>query len=134
VRAIAYVSSATWNLLDEELEQIVIDSRGRNTESGVTGILLYCDGNFMQYLEGPDDAVLATWERIRRNERHYQINELMNQPVAVREFADWTMGFTRPSPNASLDRPAPHWDGPGRRGPGAEMLRVFWRNCRACVA
>lgn len=134
MRAIAYVSSATWNLLHEELEQIVADSRGRNAESGVTGVLLYCDGNFMQYLEGPDDAVLATWERIRRNERHYQLNELMNQPIAEREFPDWTMGFTRSAPNVSPDRAVARWDGPGRLGPGAAMLRLFWRNCRAGVA
>jgi hypothetical protein len=134
MRAIAYVSTASWNLLREDLEAIVSAARGHNAQSGVTGILLYCDGNFMQYIEGPDTAVLEVFERIRRDERHYQVNELMNLPIAEREFGDWTLGFTRASPATVLDASARPWDRPDRDGPGAAMLRVFWRNCRSVTA
>ena len=130
MHAIAYVSSAAWNLLDEDLEFIVSESRGLNLASGVTGVLLYCDGNFMHYLEGPDDAVLETYERIRKSERHYQINELMNQAIEQREFGDWTMGFSRTTPGFFLDIAAARWKGPGEIGPGATLVQVFWAHCR----
>ncbi|HEX7686537.1 MAG TPA: BLUF domain-containing protein [Burkholderiaceae bacterium] len=134
MRAIAYVSTASSNLLREDLEAIVAASRGRNAESGITGVLLYCDGHFMQYIEGPDAAVLEAFERIRRDARHYQVNELLNQAITEREFADWTLGFTRASPATVLDPTTRSWDRPDHDGPGVEMLRVFWRNCRSVTA
>jgi hypothetical protein len=134
MRAIAYVSTASRHLLREDLEAIVSAARGHNAQSGVTGILLYCDGNFMQYIEGPDEAVREAFDRIRRDERHYHVNELMNQAIAEREFGDWTLGFTRASAATVLDPAARPWDRPGHDGPGAHMLRIFWRNCRFATA
>jgi hypothetical protein len=131
MRAIAYVSSAAWNLRDEDLEFIVSESRGLNFASGVTGVLLYCDGNFMHYFEGPDDAVLDTYERIRNSERHHQINELMNQAIEQREFGDWTMAFSRTTADAFLEIAAARWKGSARTGPGADLVRIFWANCRS---
>lgn len=130
MHAIAYVSSASWNLLDEELEAIVAESRRRNAASGVTGVMLYCDGNFMQYLEGEEAAVVETFARIRANDRHYQINELMNQAILEREFGDWDMGFSRSDPQAFMEAAAARWKGTAQTGPGAELLRTFWGNCR----
>jgi hypothetical protein len=134
MHAIAYVSSAAWNLLDEDLEFIVSESRGFNLANGVTGVLLYCDGNFMQYFEGADDAVVETYERIRKSKRHYQINELMNQAIEEREFGDWTMGFSRTTPDTFLEVAAARWNGSARYGPGAALVRLFWANCRCRMA
>ena len=108
MHAIAYVSAASWKLLDEQVERIVSDSRRLNALHGITGALLYCDGNFMQYLEGDEDAVMETFERIRASESHYQLNELMNQPIVEREFTDWSMGFSRPSPDEFVELAASH--------------------------
>jgi hypothetical protein len=126
MHAIAYVSAASWNLLDEQLERIVSEARCRNALNGITGVLLYCDGNFMQYLEGDEEAVLATFERIRASESHYQINELMNQPILEREFGDWTMGLSRPAPEEFVELAAARWKGSAQTGPGASLLRTFW--------
>jgi hypothetical protein len=126
VHAIAYVSAASWNLLDEQLERIVAEARRLNALNGVTGVLLYCDGNFMQYLEGEEEAVLATFARIRASQSHYQVNELMNQPILEREFSDWTMGLSRPGPEEFVDLAAARWKGGAQAGPGASLLRAFW--------
>ena len=48
MHAIAYVSAASWNLLDEQVERIVSESRRLNALNRITGVLLYCDGNFMR--------------------------------------------------------------------------------------
>ena len=130
MHAIAYVSAASWNLLDEQIERIVSESRRLNALNGVTGVLLYCDGNFMQYLEGDEDAVVETFERIRASEIHYQLDELMNQPILEREFADWAMRFSRPSPDEFVELAAARWKGTAQTGPGASLLRSFWAGSR----
>ncbi len=130
MHAIAYVSSASWNLLPEQVERIVSEARRINALNGVTGVLLYCDGNFMQYLEGDENAVVATFDRIRASESHYQINELMNQPILEREFGDWTMGFSQPSPDEFVELAAARWKGTAQTGPGAALLRTFWASSR----
>jgi hypothetical protein len=126
MHAIAYVSAASWKLLGERVERIVAESRRLNALSGVTGALLYCDGNFMQYFEGEDAAVMKTFERIRKSDSHYQINELMNQPILEREFGDWAMGFSRSSPGEFVELAAARWKGAAQTGPGARLLRSFW--------
>ena len=134
MHAIAYVSAASWNLLDEQIEHIVSESRRLNTLNGITGVLLYCDGNFMQYIEGEEDAVVETFARIRASESHYQINELMNQPILEREFGDWTMGFSRPVPDEFVELAAARWNGTAQTGPGATLLRSFWATARISLA
>ena len=126
MHAIAYVSAASWNLLDEQVAHIVSESRRLNALHGITGVLLYCDGNFMQYLEGEEAAVVETFARIRASESHYQLNELMNQPILEREFGDWTMGFSRPSPEEFVELAAARWQGTAQTGPGASLTRSFW--------
>ena len=133
MHAIAYVSAASWNLLDEQLERIVSESRRLNALNGITGVLLYCDGNFMQYLEGEEQAVLETFVRIRASESHYQLNELMNQPILEREFSDWSMGFSRPEPEEFVECTAARWRGSVQTGPGATLLRSFWMCSRASL-
>ena len=134
LHAIAYVSAASWNLLDEEVEHIVSASRRHNAANGITGMLLYCDGNFMQYLEGEEAAVNATFARIRASESHYQVNELMNQPIDEREFTDWAMGFSRPGPDEFVELAAARWKGTAQMGPGASLLRSFWACSRGVLA
>ena len=134
MHAIAYVSAASWNLLDEQVQHIVCESRRLNALNGVTGVLIYCDGNFMQYFEGEEDAVMKTFARIRASESHYQISELMNQPILEREFSDWSMGFSQPSPDEFVELASARWKGTAQTGPGAALLRSFWANCRTQLA
>ena len=131
MHAIAYVSAASWNLLDEQVGRIVSESRRLNALNRITGVLLYCDGNFMQYFEGEEDAVIETFERIRACASHYQINVLMNQPILEREFADWSMGFSMPSPEEFVELAAARWKGTAQTGPGASLMRAFWLCARS---
>ena len=133
MHAIAYVSAASWNLLDDQLERIVCESRRLNALNGVTGVLVYCDGNFMQYIEGGKDAVMATFDRIRASRSHYQVSVLMNQPILEREFCDWTMGLSRPSPEEFVELAAARWRGSAQTGPGASLLRTFWACSRVSM-
>ncbi|MDT0631148.1 BLUF domain-containing protein [Rubrivirga sp. S365] len=86
--------SATPHLLSrDELLDILRVSRRNNAAAGVTGALLYTEGNVMQVLEGPGPAVEATYARIARDPRHHRVLPLIRGPVEARSFPDWSMGL-----------------------------------------
>ncbi len=61
---LVYVSSATRPFSGEDLRALLATCRKNNAELGVTGMLLYKDGNFMQVLEGDEEAVRGLYEKI----------------------------------------------------------------------
>ena len=89
-----YVSSAVRPFLPSELVDLLSKSRTYNTEVGITGMLLYKDGNFMQVIEGEEEAVLTLYAKIERDTRHKGLLTLLQGPLTERQFPDWSMGFT----------------------------------------
>ena len=76
-----------------ELRALLDVSRRNNSRVGITGMLLYKEGNFMQVLEGPAMAVREVHERIQHDPRHTGLITLMERSGTQRQFADWSMGF-----------------------------------------
>jgi hypothetical protein len=91
--SIVYVSSATHLFSQQELFALLEVSRRNNTARDVSGLLLHIGGNFMQALEGPDNAVDDLYHRIGADPRHNHISTILRVPVAERQFPDWAMGF-----------------------------------------
>lgn len=91
--SLVYVSSATRLMSNEELLEILRRAREENQRLGITGMLLYKGGNFMQVLKGPEEAVLSLKARIEQDPRHRGMLVLLNMPIAERQFSDWSMGF-----------------------------------------
>ena len=91
--SLLYVSSATQLFSEEDLKDLLQQSRANNTRLDLTGMLLYKDGNFMQVLEGPDDALTAVFAKIERDPRHHSVLPLLRQQIQEREFSSWSMGF-----------------------------------------
>ena len=89
----AYVSAPVRAFPRAELVDLLAISRRNNARIGVTGMLLYKGGNFMQALEGPEDAVRALQERIGRDPRHRYMITVMDTWTDERHFGDWMMGF-----------------------------------------
>ncbi len=90
---LVYQSSATVFLNESHLEPLLTKSRAWNTAHGLTGLLLYCDGELLQVLEGPADEVHAIFARIQHDARHTYVTTLADGPVAHRCFTEWSMGF-----------------------------------------
>ena len=67
---IVYASSALQPFTKPELQALLEQARPKNDKLGVTGMLLYKDGNFMQVLEGEQDVVGKLVETIERAPRH----------------------------------------------------------------
>jgi hypothetical protein len=92
---LVYVSSAVTLFPEKELIDLLEISRCNNRALGVTGMLLYKDGNFMQFLEGPKENVLSLMEKIKKDPRHRGVITLMQQEHEEREFPEWAMGFKK---------------------------------------
>lgn len=90
-----YVSTARDELAAEELASIMSASVRNNSAQAVTGMLLYAGGNFMQVLEGPEQAVEETYRRVAKDPRHHGLFVLERGPIASRSFDAWSMGFRR---------------------------------------
>lgn len=90
---LVYQSNATVFLSESALEPLLTKSRAWNAAHGLTGLLLYCNGELLQVLEGPADEVHAIFARIRRDARHAHVTKLADGPVDQRCFADWSMGY-----------------------------------------
>ena len=96
-RSIVYVSTATRGLNTEELEELLDVSRRYNQREGITGMLLYVEGNFMQAIEGAHDRIGDLYKRLERDPRHHNITKLVDEPIAQRQFAQWLMAFRQVS-------------------------------------
>lgn len=98
MRRIIYASIAATALTAVELDELHAWSRVLNEEDGVTGLLLYFPpelarrASFLQLLEGPEDVVEATFERIRRDQRHHDVRVIARVDAGERLFPNWTVG------------------------------------------
>lgn len=90
---IAYFSCANHILDPEELSQILDESRSWNADHGLTGLLLYRDGNFLQVLEGEEADVREIFTKISRDPRHKNIIVVLDEEVEERFFPEWEMAF-----------------------------------------
>jgi hypothetical protein len=93
LESIVYVSSAVRLLNIEEIGHLLNRARERNKEYGVTGVLLYIGGNFMQYIEGPTANLDIIYSIIQRDENHTGLILVSRETIENRQFGDWSMGF-----------------------------------------
>jgi hypothetical protein len=87
-----YASRAADGIDADTLHAIMKSSRNHNAVSGLTGVLVFTDGIFLQVLEGGRDAVSATYNRIAQDERHRDVVLLGYDEIGERHFAGWAMG------------------------------------------
>lgn len=115
---------------DEQLGTLLRKARERNQREGVTGVLLYADGTFLQYIEGPAQGLLRVYEAILRDPLHHHIFEMLREPLAQREFGQWAMGYRGTArvdgttDDAGLTRLLV--DDARNLTPGRLMLNAFW--------
>lgn len=87
-----YVSKAVNPADQKAIEGIVKVAREYNTDHGITGVLCYGDGVFMQCLEGGRHAVNALYGHIISDKRHQDVVLLRYEEIVERQFGGWTMG------------------------------------------
>src|SRR5450755_3810168 len=92
-----YSSEAAPDLATPDLEGMLAESRIRNLACGITGVLVFVDGAFLQILEGEKRDVLDLMERIERDPRHRGIKVFHEEETDERAFSSWSMAYLSPS-------------------------------------
>ena len=100
---VAYMSQATRIMSSEDIDSLLVVVRANNATIGITGVLLYGDGRFFQYLEGAQADVDNVYARIYDSKRHNHIVELEYRQISQRLFRKWFMGF-REAPVSVLQK------------------------------
>jgi len=95
VAMLAYRSRATSPPSELALADLLKCAQERNHTEGLSGLLIYDDGYFFQWLEGPEPALNRVWNSIRRDNRHREIEILREQVLPERFFGSWDMRLAR---------------------------------------
>lgn len=83
--SLTYTSEMTINT---DFMDILEVSRNNNESAGITGILLFCNNNILQCLEGAREPVNATYARIVRDKRHQNPMIIDYRNISERFFPD----------------------------------------------
>lgn len=87
----------------DAIEMILAQSRQHNPECGITGILCYGGGIFLQAIEGGRMPVSELYGHIQKDVRHKDVVLLHYEEISERRFGGWTMGQVNMSRiNASI--------------------------------
>ena len=89
--SLVYHSRASKPMSETDLEQLQRSCAARNHAEGLTGLMIYDEGRFFQWLEGPEDRLEKVWASIERDPRHGSIDVLGRHPVTTRCFGEWDM-------------------------------------------
>ncbi len=76
-----------------QIEEMLEKAKTFNHSNGITGCLLYHEGEFIQYLEGNQIRVLKLFDRIKLDPRHHMVELLSHEEREHREFDRWDMAF-----------------------------------------
>ncbi|MCF8007873.1 MAG: BLUF domain-containing protein [Methylovulum sp.] len=95
LHCMVYVSLATQEMSDDHLKALLKQAREKNEQLGITGMLLYRDGFFMQALEGELANIEALFDIISKDTRHSGVLIVYKKFIPQRGFPDWSMGFNK---------------------------------------
>lgn len=87
-----YASRAAKAVDNDALYAILKESKAKNPALGVTGVLCFSSGIFLQVLEGGRAQVNTLYNRIVSDDRHTDVVLLSYEEIEERCFAGWSMG------------------------------------------
>lgn len=92
VHSIMYWSRAVCPMTDADLLNLLSTARSVNAKMGLTGMLLYKNGCFLQILEGYLKELELVFAKIEADPRHTCVT-ILRTDFGPRQFTGWTMGF-----------------------------------------
>ena len=87
-----YVSRAQSPEVANTTQSILDSARKYNIANGITGILCFGGGLYLQAVEGGRTQVNELYGHIVRDPRHRDVVLLYYQEISERRFGGWTMG------------------------------------------
>jgi len=91
--AISYVSTASRNLEEEKIENILRISEENNNKNNITGLLLFSEGNFFQIIEGRKEEIAELYNKIEKDSRHHNIIKIFEKRIYKEAFDGYKSDF-----------------------------------------
>lgn len=126
---LVYSSVARAGLDLGHIKGILREARAHNTAAGLTGMLCFGDGQFLQVLEGGRSAVSRIYNKIILDSRHTDAEVLESCAISARDFPKWSMKLVAiegTARRALLPPESPNFDPRSMTGPRAmDFLRAL---------
>lgn len=92
IKQLIYLSRANSEFSQSDIDDLVDKANLKNKALGISGILIYRDGYFVQFIEGPIDNISQLYSSIQSDPRH-EIFSLIYQREGnfPKFFEDWQM-------------------------------------------
>lgn len=91
--SLLYISSVSPKLTLQDIPSILEHAKANNIKHGISGFLLFKSGSFIQLLEGNQQDVMQTYQRIRADARHNHAIILLKENIEKRNFSDYHSAF-----------------------------------------
>jgi methanogenic corrinoid protein MtbC1 len=102
VATLVYRSRAVAPLSASELHHLTASAQSRNSRESITGVMVYDDSRFFQWLEGPSESLVRVMQSIRNDPRHTDIEILNDETARQRAFGSWSMKLATRGATASI--------------------------------
>lgn len=89
--------------IDDVLADIVKRSKINNSEYDITGLLFYHNRRFIQVLEGDKDSLEGLMSILEKDDRHENIQRIIDQTIKKRAFKEWSMDSLNLSEDTTVD-------------------------------
>ncbi len=86
-----YASDALAGLSYRDVREIQEVAASLNRAVGITGLLCYGSGQFLQALEGEREAVNTLYHHIEHDPRHTNCSLMLVEDITTRDFGEWSM-------------------------------------------
>lgn len=91
--SLAYHSRPTLQFSESMLQSLLRKAQNANRISGISGLLVVGESDFVQWLEGPQSAVRSLMKQIQADPRHKDVTLLESRAIRQRLFGEWSMLF-----------------------------------------
>jgi len=102
VYELSYWSNARVGLEPADIDKIVDVSAIKNSQSNITGCLIYFNSDFFQIIEGGKTAIEDLYEKIKKDRRHFNVELIWKGFKGKRTFENWSLAYVD-KPNAHVD-------------------------------
>lgn len=133
IKQLVYASRQVFSFDGLGLVSLLYRARERNQRMGITGVLFYSEGLFVQCLEGGDAEVDALFERIAADPRHEDVVVLQAIETGERHFDQWSMGCAKIDAFQGLRLMRVQWESELGRidrentfSPGFVLMKSIW--------
>ena len=87
-----YTSKRSSFCTDKEIDSILEACERNNSHKSITGVLLYSENLFIQYLEGGKEELMQLYDKIKTDDRHNDVVIISSRQINKRIFPGWSMG------------------------------------------